>query len=60
MHDAMSNVSKVYPQLKLKVLVDDTKLHVWWKSGEVLQTVPKVVGKIKKYDARSHVEVIVV
>ena len=29
MHDAMGEVPKVYSQLKLKVDVDDIKIHIW-------------------------------
>ena len=33
----MSEVFTVYPQLKLKVYVDDINLHIWVKNQEVLQ-----------------------
>ena len=29
MQNAMGEVLKVYPQLKLKIDVDDLKMHVW-------------------------------
>ena len=30
--DVLSEVLRVYPLLKLKVFVDDIKLHVWYKN----------------------------
>ena len=47
MQDALSEVVKLYPQLKLNAYVDDMKVHVWAKNQEVLQTVPKVVSKLQ-------------
>ena len=38
---------KVYPELKRKVHMEDIKSHVWVKSKDVLQTVPKVANKLK-------------
>ena len=40
--------SKMYPQLKLKVFVDDIQIHFGRKNREVLQTVPKVVRKLTR------------
>ena len=47
MQDAMSEVLKVYAQLKLKVYVDEIKIHVWEKNQDVLQTVPHLVSKLE-------------
>ena len=37
----------MYPQWKLKVYVDDIKIHVSEKNQEVLQAIPNVASKLK-------------
>ena len=48
MQDALGDVLELYPQLQWKVYVDDIKIHVWRENNEVLQAVPKVVGKVTR------------
>ena len=47
LQDALSEVLKIYPPLKLRAFVDDIKLHLWRRYPAVLQAVPEVVGKLQ-------------
>ena len=44
--DAVSEVFKVQPTMKLKAFVDDMKLQLWGMSQEVLQAVLQVVWEL--------------
>ena len=43
----MSDVLKVYPQLKLRIFVTDTNIHTLRNDREAPQSVPKTVSKFK-------------
>ena len=52
LQDALGEVLKVYPLLKLKVSFDDTTLHVWRVNLEVLHAVPRMMLRRGTWDLR--------
>ena len=48
LEDAMSEVWQVFPQLKLRVFVDELRLRVLEKHVGVLQAMPKVANELKR------------
>ena len=58
LQDALSEVTKIYPNLKLRVFVDDTTALLMGKNKFVADIAKKVMSKLEKGKLRMGLEIV--